>query len=112
MMYLDLLIKNKDRFIISDVIIEAAISNVTKGWPIKSFPECPNEVVQNDSTVNYARPPRNPLRQLPTIQRLIKKSFEKFNQANSGYLRARTAGAASESRFPGHQFRATQLNRR
>ncbi|CAH2040453.1 unnamed protein product, partial [Iphiclides podalirius] len=83
-----------DRLIISGVIIEAAISDVTKGGPIKSFTECPGEVVQNDSTVNYAWPPRDPHGQLPTIQRLIKKSLEKFARTDSGYLRAGSAPRA------------------
>lgn len=51
------LIKSNDLLIIGSVIIEAALLNVTKGGPIKSFPECPRGEVQNDSTVNYACSP-------------------------------------------------------
>lgn len=72
------LIKNNELLITGGVIIRAAILNVTEGWPIKSFPECPDEVVQNESTVNYARLAACPANYLPSSLLIDKKAIRKL----------------------------------
>lgn len=80
------LIKNNDLLIIVGVIIEAALLNVTKGGPIKSFPECPNEKFKMIAPSIMAGRLADRSANYQPAHRLIKNSFEKFAQTNLGYL--------------------------
>lgn len=79
------LIKNNDLLIIDGVIIEAALLNVTKGGPIKSFPECPSEKFRMIApSIMAGRLAACSANYLPTSPPIDKKEFRKIRPNKFG----------------------------